>query len=196
MKWLLDRGYDRKVVRRPINTEAKETLQRVGLDPEVAWVINRVQEGFPLSLHVHKHWFQAYNSKAVTASDKSRNVLQREYWPDTVMMGALEDDLRGFIRSMGRTVYTGSLVTQLHRIIPFDKKGAIGTETVSYFDDRNNAHVKTRVRFYAMPTRKQIMDHLRTRYGAIVDAMVETNDDPEPPLGSSTNNKVTSDTEY
>lgn len=169
LRYFLDYKYDRKLVMRPYVTEAKRDIQRVGVDAEVSWMLTRLNEGFLISIPVHKHWFSAYNTEDISDADKMSNTLKRELWPNRVQMTALEDDFKEYLRRQGRTVYSGSVITSIRKVFPPAslKKGEefIG----SYYDRQNERKVQMRVRTMAVPSADEIREYLRGVYGSIVD---------------------------
>lgn len=172
LRWFLDRKYNRKSIMRPVETEAKFNIQRVGVEPEISWMISRVAQGFPISERNHEHWWQAFNSTTITDDDRKRDTLRRDAWPDIVSVGALEKDYRSFIREHGRPVYSGSVITNIRKTVPPDSMGASTQTLVSYNDSRTGQAVKSRVRLYSFPSKQDILRHLYERYGAMVDKMV------------------------
>lgn len=174
MRWLLDRKVDRNNVIRPLDTAAKRTIQRVGVDPEIAWIINRVALGFPIAEQHHQHWWQAFNEQEITDQDKKNNVLRRDVWPDQITIPTLEDDFRSFVRVHGRTVYSGSLITNIRRALPEDSMKQGSQPTVTYMDPKSGQQTKTRIRLFGFPSIEDILDNLRAKYGPMVDEMIET----------------------
>ncbi len=173
MRWLLDRKYDRKTVLRPFDTEAKRDIQRVGVDPEVSWLIARIASGYALSERSHTHWWQAFNSKSITDADKKRDNLRRDVWPDTVHIPTLEEDFRNYIRSHGRQVYSGNILTNMKRALPTDCLISQGQTSVEWNDPRHGQLTKERIRLYTFPSQKEIVEHLRKKFGAVVDVWIE-----------------------
>ncbi len=172
MRYLLDLKYDREFIRRPLDTEAKRVIQRVGVDIEVSWMLNRIAAGFPISENVHERWFEAYHSKQIKATDETDNVLRRDVWPDTVLMSRVEEDFRNFTRSMGKQVYTGSVATTIKRVLPNDSFKVTKQQTVRY-RDRDGRQVIERVRLASWPPEEAILNHLRIRYGSVIDQSFE-----------------------
>lgn len=173
MRWLLDRPYDKKNILRPYLTDAKRDIQRVGVDPEVSWLINRVASGFILSEKSHQHWWQAYDSKMVTDNDKKRDSLRRDYWPDTVHLPTIEEDFKNYVRAHGKTVYSGSVFTNIKRVVPKDSIVQSGQISVEYNDPRHGQLIKNRIRVYTFPSQDEILDHLKFIYGDVVDGLLE-----------------------
>lgn len=169
LRWLLDRRYDKKTILRPLNTEAKVAIQRVGVDLEVSWIVSRIASGFPIGERLHEHWFEAYDSKTITDKDRNFNTRRRDSWPNTIMVTALEADFKEFVRGHGRTLYSGSISTTLRRVFP---EGAMGVERqtrVNFTDPKSGQQTITRVRHYTMPPVEQILEHLKAVYGSMVD---------------------------
>ena len=173
LKYLLTDPYNRSLVNRPLDTDAKRDLQRVGIDAEVSWLITRLGEGFPLSDRVHQHWFQAFNSHALTEKDKKSEVVKRDIWPDVINFHALEEDYRNYVRGMGRSIYSGNLFTTLKPIFPENSLVSIGNISVKYLDRRADKYVQTRVRLHSFPPKEALIAHLRAKYGALVDRMMQ-----------------------
>ena len=173
MRYLLDYRYDRAVVVRPIQTRAKADIQRVGLDPEIAWVLERLAAGFPIAQESHEHWFSAFDPKFLTERIKGSDERMRGQWPTRVMQTALEKDYKRFVREHGRPVYSGSIKTTLKRVLP---EGALEPReqmTVRWIDERSGRPTSDRVRVYSWPTPEAILFHLRSRFGAVVDMELE-----------------------
>jgi hypothetical protein len=106
------------LINRPIETDAKRDVQKVGVDPEVSWIISRMASGFPIGERVHNHWFEAFHAEHITEADKKNNVKRRDVWPSLVMANVVEADFKHYVREHGRPVYTGSVLTNIKRVLP------------------------------------------------------------------------------
>lgn len=173
MRWLLDYKYQRWLVQRPIETDAKRNIQRVGVDTEVSWMLARLAAGFPITEFHHRHWFEAYNSDHVSLADQKNDRLIRSEWPDRVMSSVLEDDYRAYVRSLGKPVHTGSVVTSVRRVLPEGSLKVHSQTTVRYVDHKSGQTVQNRIRLHEFPDPDAIIKHLKSRYGAVVDEMME-----------------------
>lgn len=167
MRWLLDYKYDRNLIKRPLKTRAKEELQAVGLDPEVSWILSRMASGFLIGNRVHRHWFDCFNSKTITAGDMKHDTLRRDEWPDMVMTSVLEEDFKTFVREHGRSVYSGSVITNIKKVLP-DTFSSAGQKSVKMVDPKSGQVKMDRVRLHTVPTQEEIMNFLVTKYGMIV----------------------------
>lgn len=185
MKWLLTYQYEKRLIMRPVDNEAKRNIQKVGLDPELAWIVSRVASGHILGEHGQQHWWQAYHSDHITDKDKDQGNLRREVWPNVISMQAIEEDFKRFIRAHGRTVYSGSVATSIKRVLPPGSVRFVEQPAVTYIDQRSLQKVKVRPRLYSLPTQDEIRKHLRVTYGQMVDEMIEQHEDfaskPEEP---------------
>lgn len=168
MRWLLDYKYDRNLIRRPLKTEAKEDLQRVGLDAEVSWILSRMASGFLIGNRVHRHWFDCFNSKTITEGDMKHDTLRRDEWPDMVMTSVLEEDFKTFVREHGRSVYSGSVITNIRKVLPPDSFKSAGQKSVKLVDPKSGQVKLDRVRLHSVPTQDEIMAFLRTKFGDVV----------------------------
>lgn len=173
MRWLIDYRYERWLVMRPIETQAKKNIQKVGVETEVSWILARIAEGFPLGDRSHEYWFQAFDREEIREEDKRGNVRRRDTWPNLVVLNAIEDDLRGFTRSMGKPVYSGSLATSIRKIMPEGSIKPLMQTNVRYVDGKTGQTSMSRVRLHTFPTAEAIIDHLRSKYGAVVDDVLE-----------------------
>lgn len=172
MRYLQGYNYDRWLIMRPLETKAKKDMQKVGLDPEVAWMLSRIAAGFPLSAQYHEHWFSAFNTEHITKEDKQRNIQRRDVWPNRVSANCIEADFKTFVRGTGKTVYTGSVMTTIKRILPPDSLLMAKREAVRYVDQRGSV-VTDRVRLYSWPPVKAIIERLKELYGEIIDKQIE-----------------------
>lgn len=173
MRWLLDYSYERWLVMRPIETEAKKTIQKTSVEVEVSWILARIAEGFPLGDRSHAYWFEAYMHETLQQTDKDRNIRRRDEWPDRIMFSALEDDFRAYTRSMGKQVYSGSLATTIKKVLPPGTVTPYEQKTVRYVDSRSNQVTNGRIRLHTFPSVDEIMTYLKTRYGPVVEDVVE-----------------------
>ena len=167
MRWLLDYKYDRNLIKRPLKTQAKEELQAVGLDAEVSWILSRMASGFLIGNRVHRHWFDCFSTKSITEHDMKHDTLRRDEWPDMVMTSVLEEDFKTFVREHGRSVYTGSVITNIKKVLP-DSFKAAGQKSVKMVDPKSGQVKIDRVRLHSVPTKDEIMQFLITKYGMIV----------------------------
>lgn len=170
MRWLLDYKYDKKMVSRPLKTAAKEDLQKVGLDPEVAWILSRLASGFLLGHRSHRNWYECFNSQHITKKDQDMNTLRRDEWPDHVVTNVLEEDFKVFVREHGRSVYSGSVMTNIRRVMPEGFKGA-GQKTVKTVDPKSGQIKMDRIRLHSVPTQGEILAFLTAKYGAMISRM-------------------------
>jgi hypothetical protein len=190
LRWFLDRKYDKQNIRRPLSTDIKQQIQRMGVDPEVSWMINRVAQGFPLDAKNHVHWWYAYNSAKIDENDKRYDTVRRDSWPDRVCLPVLEADYRDFVRQHGRSVYSGSIGTLIRQVLPEGALEKGGQVSVQYTDSKSGQTVKDRVRVHKFPSKEDIVDFLRKRHGNIVSQLLDqaTNDELEeiviPPTAS------------
>lgn len=173
MRWLMDYNYNRSLIRRPIETEAKRNIQKVGVDVEVSWILSRLAMGHILSERTQRHWFEGYHTDHITEANQKNNELVRGFWPNRVVATAVEQDFKDYVRGHGKQVYTGSVITSLRRVLPEKSFAAIGQNTVKYTDLRTGQTTHTRVRQFSWPNEEDILIHLRKRYGPIVDQMFE-----------------------
>lgn len=184
-RWLLDYNYNRSLVTRPVETEAKKNIQRVSVDVEVSWILSRLALGFPISERIHKHWFEGYHTEHITEAQRKNDTLVRTQWPDRVLQSTVEEDFKQYVRGHGKQVYSGSVVTSIRRIIPDGAMKAMTQTSVKYADEKTGKITHNRVRLFSWPTEAEILSHLRKRYGPIVDKMFEEfkdfdKDDPAP----------------
>lgn len=165
-RFLLDRKYDKLDIRRPYETRAKRVIQLNGLDPEVAFVLERLDAGFPISEPAHEHWFDAYNTASIDDKDKNTDNLRREVWPDTIRVGALEEDFRRWVRGRGHKQY-GRSVTKLAQYMSV--VGKPHQVRVSYYDEKTKKHIVDRPRFYTIPPQEAILEGLKAQFGDIIE---------------------------
>lgn len=168
MRWLLDYKYDLNHIRRPLKTEAKEDLQRVGLDAEVSWILSRMASGFLIGNRVHRHWFECFNTRTITEHDMKHDTLRRDEWPDMVMTSVLEEDFKTYVREHGRSVYSGSVITNIKKVLPPEGFVSAGQKSVKLVDPKSGQVKLDRVRLHSVPTQDQIMAFLRMKYGEVV----------------------------
>lgn len=173
MRWLLDYQYERTMIQRPLDTEAKRDVQRVGVDMEVSWILARMASGHPLSERTHHNWFEGYHLDHITEYDKKNNVLRRDVWPNRVVPDMIEADYKDFVRGHGRPVYTGSVITNVKRALPENSLKQAAQMTVRVVDERSGQVRVERRRVYEFPSTDDILAHLRKRYGPVVDKMYE-----------------------
>lgn len=167
LRWLLDYQYDREVILRPCQTKAKRDIQRVSADLEVAWMVTRLKEGFPIDKKAHTQWYQAFNTEFMPEKDRDNNVLARDVWPNRITAAALEEDVKAFARAQGRTLWSGSIITSLMRALP---DGALAdAERIAVNHFTQHGRMRERVRLLHFPEPTAIFAHLRDKYGDIID---------------------------
>lgn len=168
MRYLMDYEYDRALISRPLQTEAKVEIQKIGLDPEVAWILSRVADGFPIAEKHHEHWFNAFKKGEPIKKDTDQDVRFRSSWPDRIQQPALEADFKDFVRGHGRPVYSGSVITTIKRILPPRAMEPAEQITVRWRDERSGRPTQERIRLYTFPTQSAILEHLHGRYGPAI----------------------------
>lgn len=164
-RFLCDRVYDKKTIRRPYETRAKRVIQMNGLDPEVAYILERIDAGFPISEDSHEHWFDAFNDGCIKEKDKNSDKIMRGDWPTWVRVGALEEDFRRWVRGRGHAMYGRSTM----KLAEFLDVQRVSQLRVSYYDEKSKKHVEARPRFYEIPSKEAILLGLKGRYGDIID---------------------------
>lgn len=171
MRWLMDYRYERRLISRPLATQAKAEMQREGVDPEVSWIISRMASGFPLGERTHNNWFDAYHSDYITKAHEKANMRMRERWPNTIMPALLEQDFKQYVRDTGRPVYSGSVVSTLRRVLPSGSLTMVAQPTIKLVDNRTGQVTMSRVRLHSWPEIEDILAHLRRIHGDVVDDM-------------------------
>lgn len=173
MRWLMDYKYERNQVIRPLMTKAKEDVQRVGVDPEVSWILNRITSGFPLADNLHSNWYEAFNTKAIDDKDKKHNTKRRDTWPDRVMTSLLEQDFKSFVRGHGKQIYSGSVITNIRKVLPAGALSDGAQLGVRSVDPRSGQTTLHRIRLSSFPVVEDILNHLRFQYGAVIDKLYD-----------------------
>ena len=177
LRWLLSHQYDRKLITRPIQTSAKRQIQRLGVDPEVSWILNRISQGFPIDRKSHEHWWHAFDDITITDNEKANDSIIRDKWPNRVHMPVLESDFREYVRQHGRSVYSGSVMTVLRQVFPPDILAHGPQVSVVQSDPRTGQTVRSRIRTHHFPTKEQIIDHLKEKYGDIIVKLIDDAED-------------------
>lgn len=172
LRWLMDYKYEKKTINRPLTTAAKRKIQRLGVDPEVSWIVNRIAMGFPIGQKSHEHWWHAFNTEDITDADKLHDTIRRDAWPNRIYMPALEADFRDFVRQHGRSVYSGSIITILRGVFPEGSVEHGSQITANYTDPRTSQTVKNRVRTHNFPSQALILAHLNDRYGEVIEQLL------------------------
>lgn len=106
-KWLLDYEYSQDALNYAHETQAKLVIQErvASIDvPELAWALDRLEQGFPLAPDTHEHWWQAFHS---SREDKLQDgsEIDQEIWPDIISVLALAEDFRQWARQHGVPSY-------------------------------------------------------------------------------------------
>lgn len=168
MRWLLDRKYDKKRIRRPYETAAKRLIQVNGLEPQVSYVLERLDDNFPISEGIHNHWFTAFNSEEISQKDKDLDNIVRDVWPDRVLGSALEEDYRRWVRGRGHSLYGQSIHKLKHA---FGITQAKVQHNVIYEDEKTKRRVRDRPYFYVIPDKETIMKGLISEYGDMIEEL-------------------------
>jgi hypothetical protein len=171
MRYLMDWKYDRRLVSRPVATQAKMAIQKVGMDVEMAWILSRMASGFPFAARAHTHWFNGYHSEFLLEKDKSSDVIRRDHWPDRVQLSLIEQDFKDYVRGLGRAIYSGNLMQAIKKVLPPGSYDLATQTSVRVVDHRTGQATVERVRIYHWPSVEKIFDHLRAEYGSIVEEM-------------------------
>lgn len=179
LRWLLDHKYDRELVLRPLQTKAKRDIQRVSVDLEVGWISTRLKQGFPLDRKFHQQWFQAFHTAHVDEKGKRENTLRRDVWPNRVTSQAIEEDFKAFARQQGRAIWSGNIITSLMRALPEGSLADAERIAVNFFNQ--NGQVRERVRLIEFPAPHAIVEHLRAKYGDVIDYNFHLDADERPP---------------
>lgn len=173
LRWLQDYRYKKEFIRRPIQTAAKRDIQRLGVDPEISWILNRIQLGFPIDEAVHEHWWHAFNGETATDEDKVMDTLLRDEWPDRIHMPVLEADFKKYVREHGRPIYSGNLATVIRKVMPPGSLEQAGQVTVDSVDGRTGRKTKNRVRMHTFPSRDQLLTHMYETLGPVVQKYLD-----------------------
>ncbi len=177
-RYLLDFKYDKLAIQRPLQTEAKNTMQQNSWDIFDGWLAAMVARDFPLSEACHEHWYDAI-------CDMDKKIV-RHQWPRLVNMAAMTNCYARFQRKVGRQ---DKGMNEVHMSMALKRRGLRLSEegkklAIEEMDLKKNMMVKKRVRVYPPPDKARILDYLRHKYGfnttdAIVDTILDTSEEKE-----------------
>lgn len=163
LRWFLDYEVDMMLIRRPYYTMAKARLQTSSTAPELNWMIDRIIDGFPISKEMHTSWWQAFDVGVITDQDKKENKLNRTAWPDRFLWEALEEDFRYYFRKWSKANYRNNARIAIKELLPTDPIQLVQSDIRSRLPD-GTLQIK-RVRYYRMPAKQQIINHLKIKFG-------------------------------
>lgn len=174
LRFLLDYKFDFDTICTPYETQAKRDVQASNAPYELVWLIDRLQDGFIISADTHQYWWQAFNSNHVTKAEKDGTTLSRRHWPNLFLWEAVEDDFNAFNKRRNRSVFNTNPRAMLKKLFP---EGALekGRQTDVRYRTKDGSTVIKRVRYYTLPSKKEIVDHLNIIYGeGIVTSMISS----------------------
>lgn len=183
-RWLLDYQYSDDALNYAHETKAKQVIQSrvASIDiPEVAWVLDRLEEGFPLSPATHEHWWQAYHdSKEKDLQDGSE--IDQETWPNVVSLLALAEDFRQWCRQHGVPSYkTQNCAFRVQDVLSTNKTKLNGAPIKLKQLKRKRVHyscgpgktLTAMPMLYELGTIADICEHVKDRYGHICGDRIE-----------------------
>lgn len=173
-RWLIDQPYDKRLIKLPVSTDARDRMQQSSWDPFDAWLAEMVERDHPLHESMHTAPYHAF-----PGDNPHGKTIERENWPDFVEWNQLAEDFKYFKKSNGYRgdVLNGTLISR-----GFEKRGIVAQDDkqmrpgVTTFDDRLNRNVTRRVRLRTPPSRAKIKQYLANKYGFHVQ-MVEAGGD-------------------
>lgn len=180
-RYLLDYTQKPVILNTALQNDEKATMQIESLTyevPEVFWILERIEEGFPLSTRTYDEWWKAYNSDNV--QDYVENMrLDRATWPNLISEAALRADLQYWASRNGvparRMVNIKQRLRNLFPYLHQNKRIAY-----DYMQDGKRQSIK--VALSDFPTQKEILEHLRPKYGHIFNKDLELLALPEEDL--------------
>lgn len=197
-RYLLDYKYDVKVLNSAHETEAKLVIQErvAGIDvPEVAWALDRLDEGFPLDSANQQHWWQAYHSTQEDTLQDCSEVTQGT-WPDVISLLALAEDFRQWAKKHGVPTYKlqncAARVQQV--LIPNSQRALkkLKRKRVHYAIAPGKTMTAMPM-LYEMPSMKDICNALMEKYGNVAKHKIQdilSNLDAEVELGEGVDHSL------
>ena len=171
-RFLLDYSYNPAILETAIQNEEKSVMQTFSLMhecPEVFWIMERLEDGYPLDTGKRREWWHAYRDADADALAEGLTIDNGE-WPDRISESALRADLQDWAVKNGvpRNKMAG-LKNRLRNVFPYlRQQHRICYETMV---EHKRTYVKPVV--CAFPTRVEILDHLRPRYGHVFPASLK-----------------------
>lgn len=172
-RYLVDYAYQRSVIQRPLNTEAKANMQQRSWEPFDAWLASWLARGHPLHENNHDYWHDA------PIGDKKE--LDRSDWPTEISLAALSRDYNWFLRYYGHRY--GHPLNEVQISKEFKRRGfALDTDSarkirVTEFDEKKKKNITKRIRLYVSPMREDVEKWLRRKYN--LDMMLKDIKDNE-----------------
>lgn len=178
-RYLRDHEYNKALIKLPLRTAAKETMQQRSWDELDGWLAAMLTRDFPLSEEAHQNWYDA-PFKRSKHSPWSADI-EREYWPAWISWEALALDYRIWLRSQpGRHVplNAAQLSSMLQGRAIYDAhKGRHLRVSVQEYDERTNKTTRRRVRVSHCFARHRVASYLAERHGYTVDNQNDPADD-------------------
>ena len=180
-RWLTDLEYSRKILEKPLITEAKTRMQFHSWDPIDRWLASWIIRDHPLSERHHQKWYDAI------PVEHDKKSIDRTEWPEWVRLQALADDFEAYQRGMPAylrevaDVWNVGLKLREYGILTENSKRL----RVEEWDDKKNANVLSRPRVHGLKVRAHIADRLDNKYGTNWQARIkeEENNTPDEESG-------------
>jgi hypothetical protein len=169
MRWFKDFKYDKRTIRKPLNTRAKQEAQAQHIPPVAAWLVTRLREDFIISEECHAHWSDAFNWDDMGADERRRETIVRMNWPTHFVMEALEKDFLEFSRKHGHKLHDRNVAGAIRQYLP--RVGEDKWMTVNKVDQKGRT-IKARKRVYQLQTRAELAAILEERLPGIMSSGV------------------------
>lgn len=165
-KWLISQEYEKRLIKTPINTEARSRMQQASWDAFDAWLAEMLIRDHPLSEDTHIAPHQAVSDEKQIHG----NLIERSEWPLLVEWNCLAEDFRLFKRRNSSYRNSDDLNSS-HVGLALEKRGVLINDekvlrpAVKFFDERKGVNVNKRVRLRTPPSREKINTYLMNKYG-------------------------------
>lgn len=178
-KYLKNYKYKKSFIRIAMGTEEKRLHQMNAMPPIVQWMLQRISEGYPISVDTHTDSYMAYKATMVQMGAQTRvspapNHVDRLQWPNLVELQALTNDFFEWLRR--HNVRTAQPQTAVSKLLS-DMRGGGRAQYNSITAKKNGVNVRPKLMRF--PERDQCIAGLISVYPSLEAEIRAACDVPE-----------------
>jgi hypothetical protein len=169
-RYLLDYKYDVEVINTAIANEEKAGMQAASMlfeAPEVFWIMERLEAGFPLDPLKPREWWQAFKHEDIEHLTDNVSV-DNSTWPDRISEAALREDFQHWAYKNGFSSrnLAGKVKKKVRGVFPYLR----GTGRILYNVMIDHKPTTINPVLMQFPSRKEIIEHLNIKYSHVLSA--------------------------
>jgi hypothetical protein len=170
-RYFLELQLNTDILDTPVDNAAKHRIQSTTLTnyaPYVLWIVERIQENYPL--FEQENWFDGFTDTDDPLDTEPKEITDGpKPWPNRVSAKAVRNDLKKWLLENGYTAFhTRGLKQQVQDVLGSQFFYLRKLAAKNGLGERVQNHI------YNMPTKEEIIENLKDKYGECIVAEIRT----------------------